>query len=224
MTSMKVEISVNGGQPVVPANCPVCDSTFKTKNFDYNYVGSTGGSTGTEVWTFTIIDEKANETSKSITITNFGTGGASLVEIEQDNDGKTLKVYNFQGPNSGAYDLKVGGNLFSADSNSSKDIQDSTTTAEITTWPARWTSRNGTMFKKMTNYNWANVTNSAHLLAAWNDVAGGGSLIILVKKGDVYVAKLRGLDEYVLIEITDVVSTSVDNTDYVQFRFKKKDQ
>ena len=223
IVSFKVTVSYNGGPALEPAECAACDSTFSSKDFDYDYVGHTAAAAGSEVWTFTVADNKGNESSKSITITNLGTGGASLIEIEQDNNSNTLKVWNFQGVNSGAFDLVVGSNLLSADDNADKDIQDSCTVAEVTNWPGRWTSRNGTTFKKMSTYNWGNVTNTSQLDAAWDDVAGSGDAVITVAKGDVYVAKLRGSsDNYVLIEITDVVKTGADNNDYVQFRYKKK--
>ncbi|MBR9860326.1 hypothetical protein GYB22_06180 [bacterium] len=222
IVSLKVTVSYNGGAQLVPANCSICDTSFSTKNLDVDFVGTTGTSAGEEVWSFTIADKDGNSTTKTLTITNLGTGGQSLIEITQDNNQNTLKVYNFRGPNSGAYDLVVGSNLLSADDNMDKDIQDSTAEAEISNWPARWTSRNGTTFKKMSTYNWGNVTNTTELNAAWND---GGTAVgtISVAKDDVYVAQLRGeAGKFVLIEITDVVSTSGDNLDYVQFRYKKQ--
>jgi len=223
MVSLKVTVSYNGGAQLVPANCTLCDTGFSSKSLRVDYNGKTAATAGTETWTFTVADKDGNSTSKSITITNLGTGGASLIEITKDNNNNTLKVWNFHGPNSGAFDLVVGSNLLSADDDADKDLQDSTTTAEIAAWPGRWTSRNGTMFKKMTTYNWGNVTNTVQLDAAWNDVAGAGSATITPAKDDVYVAHLRGaVDAYSLIEITDVVSTGSDNLDYIQFRYKKK--
>lgn len=223
IVSLKITVAYNGGAQLTPANCTLCDSSFSSKSLRVDFNGTTAATEGTEVWTFTVADKDGNSTSKSITITNLGTGGESLIEITQDNNNNTLKVWNFQGPNAGAYDLVLGSNLLSADDNADKDIQDSCRAEEVTNWPARWTSRNGTRFKKMTTYNWSNVTNTAQLDAAWNDVSGNGNAVINVAKGDVYVAKLRGqADAYVLIEITDVVSTSTNNQDYVQFRYKKK--
>jgi hypothetical protein len=220
MVSLKITVSYDGEPEVIDPNCTLCDTVIDTRDLRVDFTGKTRAAAGTEVWNFTLADKDGNSTTKSITITNLGTGGASLIEYTQDNGGQPLRVWNFIGPNAGAYDLKIGGNLFSADANSDKDIQDSMNLNDKTAWAARWTSRNGTTFKKVTGYSWGAVTNSSQLQAAWDD-SGAEFSTFTVVKGASYMAKLRGTSTLVFIEITDVVTTASNNLDYAQFRYKK---
>ena len=93
------------------------------------------------------------------------------------------------GPNSGAYSITLNDNYDSNESNEVKDIQDSTTQNETSTWPARWTSRNGTEFRKVTSSSWATITNDSELLAAW-DASGTSETTIDIADGDLYVLDL----------------------------------
>ncbi|MBT8326503.1 MAG: hypothetical protein KJP21_02190 [Bacteroidia bacterium] len=218
MKSIKISVSYDGGAEVTPVGCSLCDSTLNDAELRVDFKGTTEPTAGTEVWNFTIADKDGNSTTKSITITNIGDGGATLIEYLLDNNQETFKVWNFAGAKEGAYQLGCC-NLKSSDPNSDKDIQDSTAGSEIANWPARWTSRNGTQFKKATTYNWANVTNEAELEAAWNG-SGTAETAVEVADGDVYIANIKNAGTYALIEITDVVETMSDNNDYVQFRYK----
>ena len=218
LKSIKISVSYDGGAEVTPVNCTLCDSTLDSKELRVDFTGTTEPTAGTEEWKFTIADKDGNSTTKTITIENIGAGGAALIEYVQDNNNEPFKVWNFQGALEGAYQLGCC-NLKSSDPNSDKDIQDSTATSEIANWPARWTSRNGTTFKKSTTFNWTNVTNEAELAAAW-DGSGTAATFVEVADGDVYIANIKGSGVYALIEITDVVETASDNNDYVQFRYK----
>lgn len=218
--NMQITVSYDGGVESIPTDCSLCDTVIDASSFRVDYVGTTRATEGTEVWSFIVSDKDGNTTKKSITITNIGSGGETLIEISQDNSGDPLRVWNFKGPNSGAYDLVVGGNLLSSDDDGSKDIQDSTTNSETTNWPARWTSRNATVFKQVTGYAWGTVTNTGQLQAAW-DASGAETKTITMVDGNYYIAKIRGTEDLVFIEVTDVNSTSSDNLDYVQFRYKK---
>jgi len=107
----------------------------------------------------------------------------------------------------------------SSDANSRKDIQDSTTNVETNDWPGRWTSRNGSTFKKVGSSAWSTITNDAEINASWND-AGAEQSVITVATGDLYIINAKSSNKYGLIEITDVVSTADNNLDYVEFRYK----
>lgn len=220
MVSLKITVSYDGEPEVIDPNCALCDTVIDTRDLRVDFTGKTRAAAGTEVWNFTVADKDGNATTESITITNLGTGGASLIEFTQDNGGNPLRVWNFIGSNAGAYDLAIGGNLFSADRDSDKDIQDSMNLGDGTNWAARWTSRNGTTFKAVTGYSWSAVTNSSQLQAAWDD-SGAEFSTFTVVDGASYMAKLRGGSTLVFIEITDVMKTTNNNLDYVQFRYKK---
>lgn len=219
----KLEVTRNiGGTINIPANCSACDSSLSDKSLRVDVDFTTGTSTGTEIYTITVIDKDGGTSSKDITITVVA-AGSDLEEITaDDNGGETLKVYNFLGPQLGAFDLLQGLPLSSGDPASNKDLQDSVTNAELKSWPGRWTSRNGTTFKKLGDgYGWDNIRTDVALKAAWDDTNDNPSESLLVSKGDILAAKLRGGDTYCLIEVLDVVQTSNNNNDYVSFQYKR---
>lgn len=212
--SLKVVQSLDGQTDV-----ELVDSAYNDKSIaEFVFNGTTADNAGTEIYTFIVADKDGNSTSKAITITNVGDAGADLLVFEKDNNQETFKVYNFQGPKEGAYEMAAGP-LTSTDANSRKDIQDSTTLDETANWPARWTSRNGSTFKKVASSAWSTITNDAEISASWDD-AGTAESTIQVVKGDFYLIYAKSVNKYGLIEITDVVTTSSDNTDYVEFRYK----
>ncbi|PCJ66418.1 MAG: hypothetical protein COA58_06475 [Bacteroidetes bacterium] len=215
--SLKITAAINGG-----VEGEVFDSSFSDKTItQYVYNGVTGTNAGSEVYTVIIADKDGNSTSKSITITNLGDPGNSLVEFLLNNDDETFKVWNFRGAKKGAYGITTGINISSGEPDADKDIQDSTKIGETSGWPARWTSRNGTEFRKVTGSSWSNITNDSELLAAWEAVGTSETTVDIVD-GDLYVLNLGNGGAYALVEITDVVTTSGDNNDYVQFRYKKQ--
>jgi hypothetical protein len=219
MKTFTITQSIDGG-----AEIPLLDSSLSEKIIaEYIYNGTTALSSGTEMYTFTVADKDGNSTSKSITITNLGDPGLNLDVLEFENDKVTpFRVYNFQGALPGAYGITLGGSIRSDEPNAGKDIQDSTASAETASWPARWTSRNGTTFKKVSASSWVSITNASEIAAAW---AAGDTPTssVNITNGDVYLLNLQSSGRYALVEITDVVSTpGADNNDYVQFKYKKQ--
>lgn len=216
IVSFKVVQSLDG----TPSVELVDSADFRTKNFTYDFEGTTGTEAGTEIYEFIVADKDGNSTTKTITITNIGDGGADLSVLEEDNNGDPFRVWNFAGPNAGAYEIGVG-SLTSGESNSQKDIQDSISADEIQeqTWPARWTSRNGTTFKKAADNAWSTITNERGIEEAWN-AAGEAQASVEVEDGASYILKLKGGDKYALVTITAVEETTGNNLDYVQFIYK----
>ena len=90
---------------------------------EFVFNGTTAATAGTEIYTFIVADKDGNSTSKAITITNIGDSGNDLETFEVDNDNNTFKVYNFQGPSAGAYEMAAGP-LTTSDADSRKDIQE----------------------------------------------------------------------------------------------------
>jgi len=214
LKSLKVVQSLDGQTDI-----ELVDSAYNDKTIaEFVFNGTTAASAGTEIYTFIVADKDGNSTSKAITITNIGDPGNDLETFEKDNNGETFKVYNFQGPAAGAYEMAAGP-LSSGDANSRKDIQDSTANVETNDWPARWTSRNGSTFKKVSSSAWSTITNDAEIAASW-EAAGSEQSVLTAVIGDFYIIHAKSSNKYGLIEITDVVSTPSDNLDYVEFRYK----
>ena len=214
--SIKVTRAISGNVAIELLDSSVNDKVIT----DFFFTITTQNSAGSEVYSFIVSDKDGNSTTKSITVTNLGDPGKNLVEFLVDNNDLTFKVWNFRGPNSGAYGISFGDNLSSIESNLEKDIQDSTTLNETSTWPARWTSRNGTEFRKVTSSSWSTITNDSELLAAWA-ASGTSETTVNITDGDLYILDLGNGGAFALVEITEVVTTA-DNKDYVQFRYKKQ--
>jgi hypothetical protein len=198
------------------------DSTVKDKEITaFVFSGTTEATEGTEIYTFIVEGKDGNSTSSSITINNIGDPGNELLPIATDNNGNPIRVYNFRGPNAGAYGIGVGSPLFLADDNADKDIQDSTMSGE--TWPATWTSRNGTMFKKLAVGpglpDWNNITNDATISAAWSGGGDATSLVANLEAGDLLVLNLKNSGEYALVLVTGT-NTDVARSEYIEFEYK----
>lgn len=217
ITSFKIIQSLDGATDV-----DVLDSSdIKTKLIsEYIYTGVTGATAGSEIYTFIVSDKDGNSTTKAITITNLGDPGKDLLRFETDNNDNPFKVWNFKGPEAGAYSITGGLNLRSGDNNLEKDIQDSVLSSE-TVWPARWGSRNGTTFKRLSGGDWNTVDNDITIKAAW-DGAGAAQSAVLVAEGDVFVMNLEGKENYAIVLIT-AVDKSVARSEFVQFVYKKQD-
>ncbi len=201
---------------------PQLDTTINAASAKIRLNRKSYAAIATEVWTITVTDDKGSSTSKSLTIsTTTAASGDPLTSFEKDNNSLPFKVWNFQGPNAGAFDLLDGTARVKGDPAAEKDLQDSCTLAEVAQWPGRWTSKNGTMFKKVTGYTYADVTNTGQLDAVWN-ASGNAVKSMTVVAGDLYIASVTRTSAKVLISVDAVTKTAGDNLDYVQFKFKKK--
>jgi len=186
---------------------------------DFFYTTATQNSAGSEVYSFVVSDKDGNSTTKTITVTNIGTPGLDLnFYNEDDNGGNPIVIYNFRAPNGflGAYELGQGP-LSSSDPNSGKDIQDSTNSGE--TWPARWSSRNGSVYKKVSALNWNTVTNDATIQAAWDD-AGAATNFVTLTEGDVYLMDVKNSGKLAIILVLKKLDRSVVSKEFVSFEYK----
>ena len=220
MTTMEVSVSYNGGPAEAPTNCDICDTTINARTFTGVISATTKGSAGTEVWTVTVRDAEGQMATKTLTITNLGSDFAQALDFLQDNQGNPFKVYhiNFQAGAYSAYQMGVG-NIRSNEPEAWKDIKDSTLASEYQNWPGRWTSGNGTQFKKVTNYSWGNFKFNNELVDAFNKSTAASQTIVLPQDGDLFLAKLSN-GKVAMIEITDVNKTTTGDADYIQFTYK----
>jgi hypothetical protein len=212
---------------------PQLDTTVNSANAKIKITRKSLARIATEAWTLTATDDKGSSTSKLITITTTTTASGDILtsyELDNSTPKAPFKVWNIHGPNAGAFDLIEGSSKLVADNNYEKDICDSCTLVERPNWPGRWTSKNGTTFKKVNgSYTYADLVNTGQLDAAWN-ASGTAIKFMTLTKGDLYIANIPAsvsparAGGKVLIEITDVKKTtaSTDNLDYIQFKFKRK--
>jgi hypothetical protein len=214
LRTLTITKAVNGGAAVIEKEEELSGNTLAI----YEYKGVTEASVGTEIYTFTVADKSGNSTSKTITITNIGDPGLELIDLTVDNNGDFFRVYNFRAPTGflGAYYLGQGPMAYN-DPNSQKDIQDSTEAGEK--WPGRWTSRNGSTFKKMSADKWNSITNDATIVAAWAAATGETSVIDL-KEGDAYLVNIKGTSTKFAAVLITALDKTVAPKEFAQFVYK----
>jgi hypothetical protein len=214
LSTLTITKAVNGGAAVIEKEEELSGNTLAI----YEYKGLTEASVGTEIYTFTVADKSGNSTSKTITITNIGDPGLALIDLTVDNNGDFFRVYNFRAPTGflGAYYLGQGPMAYN-DPNSQKDIQDSTVAGEK--WPGRWTSRNGSTFKKMSADKWNSITNDATIVAAWAAATGETSVIDL-KEGDAYLVNIKGTSTKFAAVLITALDKTVAPKEFAQFVYK----
>jgi len=214
LSTLTITKAVNGGAAVIEKEEELSGNTLAI----YEYKGVTEASVGTEIYTFTVADKSGNSTSKTITITNIGDPGLELIYLTVDNNGDFFRVYNFRAPTGflGAYYLGQGPMAYN-DPNSQKDIQDSTAVGEK--WVGRWTSRNGSTFKKMSADKWNSITNDATIVAAWAAATGETSVIDL-KEGDAYLVNIKGTSTKFAAVLITALDKTVAPKEFAQFVYK----
>ncbi|ABG60620.1 hypothetical protein [Cytophaga hutchinsonii] len=136
-----------------------------------------------------------------------------------------LKLNNIQGPNSGAFDLVALTNKAASDAETGKDMIDADKTTAF--WEKSFNAgTSGTLYAKLApGFDYTNATD----LTIKNAYAAAGNAIDTqtgVAAGDIFVAKLRGGNDYALIKVT-FISTDTDgtgagkNNEYMEFSVKK---
>ncbi len=133
------------------------------------------------------------------------------------------RLNNIQGPNSGAFNLSTLSNEPASAIAGNKDMVDSDATTAL--WDKSFAAGNTTKFVKVSSgFNYAHATD---LTIKDAYVAGTKlSTVLDVATGDMYVAKLRDLDNYVLIKVTSISNDSDGtgsgkNNEYMEFSVKK---
>lgn len=142
----------------------------------------------------------------------------SAVLVEKTNG----VVWNFQGPNQGAFDLVAETGVSSTASNTVKDLVDNSTVGTSgVVFPKTWSTSNGTTFvKAASTFDYAGATLNKAETAFDAGTATSSTGVLAV--GDIYIASnARFANDYVVIKITAVTETASDNLDKIEFTYKK---
>ena len=185
----------------------------KVTIFDWD-VDFTLTGVGKVKFTAKITDKDGESTEKSITITVKGN------EVPMDKEIKDQQFFNNLGAGNGAYDLVAETAVASSvDADMQNDSQPGATTV---IFHKGWKSETATRFVKANGFDYAAATIESAVTAY---VAGTELAVVNdVVEGDIFIAKLRGNDEYCVIKITEVKvegSTKGENDDYIKFDIKK---
>lgn len=219
-------VSISGVNTVnpIPTSNAGNDFPYDIKNADdEQYVdtllipGTSSLNEGITTYTFTATDKDGNSTSVSIKVT---------VEIPVNttpmNVTKTGELNNLIGPFKSGWDLVNDVAKGSSDPDDDIDMQNTTTVSSTSPeiFEKEWVSKNATNFVKVTGFDYDNATVEAAALA----YAGGGTPITTVSNvanGDMYIANVRGASDVMVIKVTNVVVTTTDNEDKIEFEYKK---
>ncbi len=132
--------------------------------------------------------------------------------------------FHVEGSLQGAYDL-VAATPVPGAPGADVTVQDMRNTDGVgETFTGKWTAGNATAYVKDNSYDYDNATEESALAAYAAGTASQNVNNPLV--GDIYIAKLRGGDEYAVVKITNV--DPLDNTcqcvnrGKIEFDFKKK--
>lgn len=138
---------------------------------------------------------------------------------------KEGKIFNMQGPAAGAWDLVEHKAMYINSSSFGKDMVNTTDSTDLPNFKKEFKSLNNTTFLKVDKINLATITPAE--IESMFKKDSGSTKISDVKKGDYYVAKLRGGSSgYIALYVNnirdDVKSKNKpdgDNLDYIEFDY-----
>lgn len=232
--SIMVDYSITSNDKIKKLNwssslSAVTSDSYETTTFNGDYSAS-----GTVVFHMPTVEDDLNgATSVTLTFTAEDKNGVEYantktldVAIVDDTmtpmtDEHNGVVNNLIGPNEGAWDLVTNVAVAASGADDDKDMKNTTTTSSTAPeiFEAEWTAMNATMFVKDNSFAYADATVEGATAAY--EAGSPVSTVSGVTTGDVYIAKLRGGDDYAVILITDVVVTNSDNNDKIEFSYKK---
>jgi hypothetical protein len=218
-TSKKNLVNFRAARKVAGIKSTEIDSSFSEKTFQIEMEFTASTLETTDVWSFTITDKDGKSASATFTITTESPVTTTPLATEVL-DGK---FYHVAGSLRGAYDL-VGKVMKSAsDPDTDKDLKN--TDAAATAFTGSSTAGNGTTFVKDNSIDYAGTTTEEAIASAFAGGTASGT-ITNPAAGDKYIAKLRGGDDYVLIQILTVDpadnTCSCSNTGVMTFKYKGK--
>ncbi|MCK4661806.1 MAG: hypothetical protein KAT68_02990 [Bacteroidales bacterium] len=193
------------------------DTVIDTKIFTYTGDFFTKHELGMENWIFYIEDN--NEQKDSI---NF----KIYTEINDPMPNEFFgEIWNALGENPFIWDLVNNTSRLYSDNDSVKDMINSTT--EYDTEPYffvnGWYSANGTRFKllELNSFDYDNPSYSS-AVDAYSGSTIPSTFTWSVEEDNIYIAKLRNMEEYIAIKIISVEKTTDDNLDKIEFSYKKR--
>ena len=190
------------------------DTAISDKEFGpYEVVEYAQGTAGSEIFNIVVTDKDNVSSTVSITITT-----------EEPFTEKNGQFFHIASANAGAFDLVADMNRTSGEDDLNKDMvntDEAATNQEDSKFTGSWESANGTLFKASNASLYDNPTN---LGFTWSTTLGditASSAVSNPSVGDVYLAKLRGNANYVVIKVTDIKDVAMGNTGEITFSYKK---
>lgn len=186
--------------------------------YDFIYVVEAADAGKTLEFAFIITDKKDVSITENYEVSINGL----LTLLEYEKSGSILG--NKIGPNESAWNLVT--NVRESGSATS-DMQNPSigTGTEAEQWIKGWDAETSTMFVKANDYDYEN----AAVETAESTYASGSASgqVRDVAVGDIYIAKIRGGDEYAVIKITkvdDLITGGASHTEEIGFDYKKSSE
>ncbi len=181
-------------------------------------VGTLGYNPGNYTYQFVLEDEAGKKSVKEVVITTTGT----FTPLEFEKTGAVLgnKLSN----GTAAFNLATNQAENSNNSDGSYIVSDmqnqSNTVGED--WINGWIAENTTTFLESNGFDYDNAsmesaksTFEAKPLHQFSEIRG-------VKTGNIYIAKLAGTEEFVVIKITHVDANTAGDNEKIEFSYKKR--
>lgn len=183
-------------------------------------------------------------TIDGVFLSNEGTNNFQFVVTDKDGQSTTVDIameikdatplanevtgafFHIGGSAQGAYDLVAGAPVAGTGGSADPTVQDMKNTDQAgDAFTGSWTAGNATTFVKADgSFDYDNATEDAAMDAYNNGTATAN--VNDPATGDIYIAKVRGGSDYMVIKITDVDPTDntcqCGNTGKMSFDFKKK--
>ena len=167
--------------------------------------------------------EDAGKTYEIVMSANSEAGTESIVISVTDKDGLTASftakittdvtalktatgtVHHIDGAEDGAYDLYNNTTLNLAGTETSKDIVNTDASGATFTGAFTVGTGNGSLFVVNNSFDYDNATKTSISEAF---AAGSSSSSVSPSEDDIILVKLRGMDEYAVLKVTDIETTS----------------
>ncbi len=184
--------ATNRGEMLPITNLP---NTYESQYVD-TLVLNAGMNAGVTTYTFSLEDEDGNVVERVINVTV-----ANSLSVE-----KTGSFYHIAGSLQGSWDLVNDALVAVGGANTSKDMQN--TDLAGAPFTGSFNAANSTVFVKSNGYDYAN----ANTATAWTAFTAGSVQTTISNPivGDIYIAKIRGGNEYMVVKIT--AKDILDNT------------
>lgn len=200
------------GKTLPIANLP---NTLETQYVDTLNI-SAGMNMGVTEYTFTVTDEEGLSAKQTVTVTVAA--AATPLNVV-----KTGSIYHVEGSKPGAYNLVTDVAVIKSGANADKDMNNISMAGSPFT--GSFKSENGTLFVKASaSFDYANATEEAAMVTFANGT--GVNTVVGATTGDVYVAKLRGGNDYTVIKVTALDANNNDcgcgNKGKMTFEYKRK--
>lgn len=205
-------IPSTAGNRSVPLNS--MPSAIQNQYID-TLVLNAGSNLGVTTYTFRVTDKNGLTAETVVRVEVKASGTPMTTEV-------TGQFFHIGGSLQGSYDLVAGANIASTPAN--EGVRDMSNSDAIgNPFTGSWDAKNATRYVKVTGFDYANATAQAAeaaYTAGANNVAVNGPAV-----GDIYVARLRGANNFAVIKVTAIDPNNNDcncgNRGKLTFDFKK---